>query len=538
MSLTGLLKKMKSGNATKDTKKISDIPNLIESTILPRKILFTGRCLAFSINQSSIQMAAVKHFFNSRIIIDIRKSYIPVKDANEDSKNVFINQEIAAFIDEHATRNTKIVISLSGIETSFRTFLIPFLKKNKLTSAIQFEVKKQIPFPVEDCIYDYQPIYKIADDKRTKLKIALHAATKSYINENLSFFNNYEIDVKSIVHSHSTVGQLLRYLPNFDNNTPYTLLNIEKNISEIAFYKGSSLEFFHVTNNGTSMLGQTSSSTKMEYLAETLSSEINSSLDFYSGQYRSSNHSKIYIHGDLSYSDELIKLLINKMGTEFKRFPIEKLSFIQKQNFPDLETVSVCLPALAAASCNVKTINLLPEKLKTLQNIKKVNFIGRFAITTMVILLASCWWGFNDIIRTKEDHNQILHKQVEDFRSSNAYHTYNLLKSKIVTTQTYLNQTQQNPSFLSLNLKELSLITKDGIFLSRLYYENKNSDNHITINGKTISTTVPPEILIAEYIENLNASPYYKDVTLVRHNKNELKKGFEIEFTLTMRGII
>jgi len=534
MSLVGLFKKKK----LEEPKRSATASTMTERIITPKKLRFNGRCLAFSINQSSVQMAAVSHLFNSRKIIDIRKSYIPNTETDDNARVEFINQEIGLFLDKHATRRSKIIITLSGNETSFRTFLIPQLKKSELASAIRFEVKKQIPFPVEDCFYDYQPIYKIADDKRIRFKIALHAATKRYINNNLSYFNDNEINISSIVHSHSIVGQLLRYLPEFDDNISYTLLNIGRNNSEIAFYRGTSLEFFHVSNNGTSMLGQTSSSTQMEYLAETLASEINTSLDFYSGQYRSQHYSKILVHGDLCYSDEIIELLISKVGTEFVRFPIEKLSFLQNQKFPDLDAASVCLPALAAASCNVKMINLLPEKIKTAQKIKILDFTARTALSILVLLLASGWWYMSDNIRSKKAKLQRSNKQVEDFRSSEEYHTYNLLKSKIATTQAYLNQTQQDPSFLSLNLKELSLITKEGIYLKRLFYEDKNSGDNITIYGNVISSEVPPEILLAEYVENLNASPFYKDVVLARHTKHELKNGFEIEFTLSMRGII
>jgi len=171
MSLTGLFKKKKPVDPAKEPKKSFTTSPLTESIIAPKRSRFNGRCLAFSIDQSSIQMAAVRHLFNSRKIIDIRKVYIPTIDTDENTKREFINQEILSFLDEHATRKSRVIISLSGNETSFRTFLIPQMKKSELDSAIKFEVKQQIPFPVEDCIYDYQPIYKIADDKRIKLKI-------------------------------------------------------------------------------------------------------------------------------------------------------------------------------------------------------------------------------------------------------------------------------------------------------------------------------------------------------------------------------
>ncbi len=66
---------------------------------------------------------------------------------------------IALFKDE--LRRNKIdaresTICLSGKDLIIRTFEIPVLPREELQSAINFEVKKYIPFKVEDLISDFQ----------------------------------------------------------------------------------------------------------------------------------------------------------------------------------------------------------------------------------------------------------------------------------------------------------------------------------------------------------------------------------------------
>ncbi len=67
-----------------------------------------------------------------------------------------------------------------------------------------------------------------------------------------------------------------------------------------------------------------------EYFAESLASEIQNSLDYYSGQFASRFGSQLYIYGDLAYSDDLIELLDNRFELEFRAFSRRAAEIPQK----------------------------------------------------------------------------------------------------------------------------------------------------------------------------------------------------------------
>ncbi|MFZ2937190.1 MAG: hypothetical protein WA066_00600, partial [Candidatus Omnitrophota bacterium] len=66
---------------------------------------------------------------------------------------------VALFKDELRKNNIdakEAVICLSGKDLIIRTFEIPVMPANELVNIINFEVKKYIPFKVEDLIADFQ----------------------------------------------------------------------------------------------------------------------------------------------------------------------------------------------------------------------------------------------------------------------------------------------------------------------------------------------------------------------------------------------
>jgi type IV pilus assembly protein PilM len=52
--------------------------------------------------------------------------------------------------------NTDIRVSLSGRDLIIRNFAMPILPRQELSNAVNFEVKKYIPFKVEDLVSDFQ----------------------------------------------------------------------------------------------------------------------------------------------------------------------------------------------------------------------------------------------------------------------------------------------------------------------------------------------------------------------------------------------
>jgi len=83
----------------------------------------------------------------------------------------------------------------------------------------------------------------------------------------------------------------------------------------------------------------------------------------------------------------------------------------------------------------------------------------------------------------------------------------------------------------------LSNITPETIRLSNFEFRH-GDDNSLLIQGVVSSSDIPPEVILAEYIEGLSASPFYENVVIARHVKKIVGRRFEIQFDLNLKGII
>lgn len=535
MSIVEMFKR-KTNRPPTSTEASSHPAAVIETQIRPRRHRFIGKRLAFLMDDDSIQMAAVIHLASSRRIAGFTKTYLP-RDLGDAERQIFIGRAIDEFLAEYGRGRPQIVVSLGAIDSAFRTFHMPVLKKSELDSAVSFEAQKQIPFPIEQSIVGYRRLSKIVAGGRTRYRIALQAATKDKIETNLAPFRARGLLVEHVFQAQDAVGQLLELLPEYDCDASYVLLKVDHRYSEIAIYHGMSLEFIHVSSTGTSMIGQGGKSQR-EHLGETLASEIQTSLDYYSGLYRSPTFSKVYVYGDLAYADEIVSGLKTHFGYEFLRFPIEQLRGLGHHDREAFESAAVCLSSLGAAACNARLANLLPPEDVALHSQRRQHFWGQLSLATMVLLLLAGWWIVRNDLSTFREAALDATRRVQEFRSTKAYHRYNVLKSQIAGTQAYLSQARKDPSYLALNLKELSRLTPSGVTLKQLRFEDNSQSENFVIKGLAVSSDMPPEVLVAEYVEALNASPFYGDVVIKRHQKSETKNGFQIEFSIGLRGIV
>ena len=519
---------------SEDSKAETEI--LVKRVFPKQKFLF-GKVLSFSMDSHSIQMAASYHYGRSFKIIDVRKEYFIQNSSSSLNIEDFYDQAILEFILLHKTYFTKIYLTLTGESTLYRTLLLPHLNSKELDSAVQFEIKKIIPFPLEESIYDYRTIQKFEETGNKRLKISLHATTKDNIYRQLAPFKRNNLKVDKILHAHDTIGQLLSLLNDFNENENYTIINIGKRITEISFYRGTTLEFSRSSVLSGNMLGKSTDTVKLEYFAETIANEIQNSLDFYSGQLNSASQLKILLYGDFAYSDDFIDLLNDKLEIKLERFPIDNLKLTYNKNH-NVETFPVCLPVFAT-SVNYSILpDLLPSPLKAVRKAEQINGRLQIATAVVVLILASSWF----ILHTKAEHLrtkfEMLDKQSKVFIESDAYHSYKMIKQEIAFDKMYIDLAQASPSYMHLNLKELSRITPDNIKLFHLDYNPSNKDDNYYIQGIVRSSNIPPEITLAEFIENLSSSHFYQDVKIVKHVKKRDKEAFEIEFLIKMQGIV
>ena len=513
-------------------------PVYLESAILPKASVAFKRKLSFHLDQTGIQLGCSAQFGKSSKLLDARKLYFPANSETEQARTAFIIDSIQQYIREFQGRQAEIVLSVSGQETAFRAFNMPHLKDSALASAVRFEAKRQVPFPLADCQFDFRPVALIENNGKVHLKVALHAATNRVIEERLAPLRQLGYDVAHVYHAHDVIGQLLTFLPDFSEDRHFTLINVERTRTEISYYHGSNLEFYHNCSLGSSFLAHRSDPTVFEYFAESLAGEIQNSLDFYTGQYSGQFATRTFIHGDLAYSDDLLELLHNRFGYEFRRFPTETLQIAVAGNRGKLEEMSVCLSVLASTICSVKLANLLPTEQLQKAKGRRVERVATTGVIALAGLLLVLWASAALHTTTTEARFKNLNNEIASFQQSSLFDTYNLVKREIVAGTAYLEKIKPTPSYLALALKELSNLTPFGVELNNLNYQTSEPSQNLTMDGTVTSSSIPPEVILAEYIENLQRSPFFENVTVLRYSKRTADGRSILNFSMNMRGVL
>jgi hypothetical protein len=504
----------------------------------PRSQFSFGRHLAFTFGDDSLQMAAALHLGPRIRLLDVTKHYFSATDlSSPERREQLLRQEIRQYVSRFGGRRPTISLTLTGSETALRTVTLPRLRKREFETALRFEAGRLLPFRTDDCWIDFRATEIIGRGKDQQMRAAVLAATRVAVQEHLTPFEQSGIDVHRVHHTQDVVGQLLRSLSDFDDNQDYMLVDIHRRRTEISYYHGSNLQFDHVSSLGSSFLANRTDPTVFEYFTESLATELQNSLDYYGGQFASHAAQEIYIYGDLSYSDELIALLTERMGFSFRRFPTEHLRLTKDRHLPFENNLAVCLPAVAAAVNHTRIADLLPYPLKAREKQRSVNRAGIATIILVATVMALHWLGMISQIRSARRELIELQRQISKFQTSEMFATYSRVKTRVAANQAYLENTRENPSLLALNLKELSHLVPYPVRLYSLEYSDA-VDRNMLMSGVIFTRETPPEVVLAELVENLTASPFYENVQVDRHVKRRKDNQSQLEFSLSMKGLL
>ncbi len=501
----------------------------------PQRYSF-ARHLAFTINEDSVQMAATTHMGPKVKLLDVRKQYLTGDDGAARAQS--IRHAIRGYFDEFGGPHSNVSLTLAGKETALRLLTLPRLKGAELTAAIAFEAKRQMPFSVDDCWIDHQTIEHITTGSTRQVRAAVLAVTRTAVEELLSPFRDLGIRVDHVYHTQDVVGQLLPLLSDFDSNRKYMLVDIHRQRTEISYYHGSYLQFFHVSSLGSSFLASRADATVFEYFAESLSTELQNSLDYFGGQFSGQLAHEVFVHGDLAYTDELIGLLSDRVGFKFMRFPSERLKLTKVSGSGFDAGIAACLPTVAAATNQAQIADLLPQPLRLQRQLRTINRCGISALGLVALLAVGQLALLSNHLSTAHTSLTELQSQVAAFQSSDLFGTCTRIKTQLAANRAYLQQATAKKSFLSLSLKELSLLAPTGVRLQSLEYLKEDSAGNLSMAGTVTSSSSPPEVILAEFVTNLAGSPFYQDVRVDHYVKHREDDAFVLEFNLSMKATI
>jgi type IV pilus assembly protein PilM len=115
-------------------------------------------------------------------------------DADPDQ---LVREALEKFLSRNSLRGDQVAISVPGQSGLARFVKLPPVEEKKITDIVRFEAKQQIPFPLEEVVWDYQKIVsgQVTDGFAMETEIGLFAMKRDMIHRSLQHFRDVKVEV-------------------------------------------------------------------------------------------------------------------------------------------------------------------------------------------------------------------------------------------------------------------------------------------------------------------------------------------------------
>lgn len=372
--------------------------------------------------------------------------YPKILSQSIDQQNELIAETLEQFLSRNEVKGDTVAISVSGQAGLSRFFKPPPVDARKLPDIVRYEVKQQIPFPIEDVIWDWQRLGgTVIDDITLDAEVGLFAMKRDAVFRALQPFTDEKIEVDIVqlapLATYNVVcHDILENIPDSEDvdpdNPPESLvvLSIGTDTTDLIVTNGIKLWLRNIPIGGNHFTKQLARELKLTYAkAELLKrnarkaedpktvfqamrpvfndmvTEIQRSLTFFQSMEKNSKIKRIALFGNAAKLPGLRQFLTKQLELE-----IVKISSFKKLDGPGVIDQSsfqgnvlslapcygLCLQGLSSARLNT---NLLPHEfvMERMVRAKKpwiLASVGALAIAFMVgwLFISRAWWGVNE----------------------------------------------------------------------------------------------------------------------------------------------
>lgn len=469
--------------------------------------------------------------------IQISQSTISTADLEERASVESRAGGITTLIKEELVRNKiqakEATLCLSGKDLIIRTFEMPMMPREELQSAINFEVKKYIPFKVEDLISDSQ----IEVDKLSRINLVLFVGIKKEtLTKYISILNQLNLKVKAIEYS---AFSILRCLKLTGSNQKGVIGLFAADMS------GEDEATFTVLENGFPLFsrdivltGEPGSMSKPEKtgpeilaLLERLKTEIRVSLDYYNRKFPSKNIKKVFLLCNQEFSADL-EALIKELGLSVKFTDV--IRYIQRSIPYSLSFIKgYCTSLCGAIKIGIK-VNLLEAKERaavvtgrtlqseTLSLLKGIRLNLGIISLGIAICLAVFGYGIYRKIPLANELKVITKKRpnIAGISPDASYEELTSIDSRQTEKLNNLNNIIYKQLYLTSSLKTIVKAMPRGLWLSNFSFIKQDEQKaELILEGMVYLVKKETEFdAVNKFVSNLkqgpNFSAYFKNISV------------------------
>jgi type IV pilus assembly protein PilM len=145
---------------------------------------------------------------------EIHESIDPALPSGEDQTLMRLSAALTKFLEGRGLESDRICISLGGVQVLPRYFRIPDVEESRLRDAVTFEVRHQIPFPLDELAWDFHafPVLQTHTGGRVQDREILVLAAKLWqLQHPLGALDDAGVDGYTIQSDAAALYNFLRY---------------------------------------------------------------------------------------------------------------------------------------------------------------------------------------------------------------------------------------------------------------------------------------------------------------------------------------
>src|SRR5215467_10214405 len=109
-------------------------------------------------------------------------------------------EALEKFLSRNTLRGDIVAISVPGQSGLARFVKLPPVEEKKIADIVKFEAKQQIPFPLEEVVWDFQKLNsgQVTDGFAMETEISLFAMKRDMVNRYLQHFQDVHVEVQIV----------------------------------------------------------------------------------------------------------------------------------------------------------------------------------------------------------------------------------------------------------------------------------------------------------------------------------------------------
>ncbi len=483
-----------------------------------------------------------------------------VKRISSSDSEIDIISFIQGFQSKNAIHQREIVLSISDndcVATKYVT--MPVLPDEEVLEASRWQLKEEIPFELSDAIIDWRIVKEYTDEEGAKRRgIVFIAAERQAIERFLSLIRNCRLEVVRIVNGSFNYIDILKLHPQipalsavldigFDDSVlniymnqrlcmvrrlPFSVNKFVQSLRGVLISEQGKIEFsqseaediahrFGIMQDKNQIIKDRIQAVHiislMRPLLEILIREIKFSFDYFASSFESKRPLTLFLTG----AGANLKNLEGYLTAELK-IETSTLSLPAVVDTPSAQRAqqNEILCACAAAISGSGTINLLPAEIKRKQSEKIQAAALRVSSIALSAIFAFSLFFVEFQIRDYRTRLKIARLHLETIG------TIESLQEKILLKRGLIGKIQENEISFGGVLKAVGTLTPGKVILDSMSLSKASVSLQIT--GKVFVPEEAAEELLANWINQLEELPFFKEISLGSLRAQGTTQYFEI----------